>query len=98
MAVESFGPVLKNQEVQFCSDSQNTLKILEKGSRESYLHELAMSVFSTCVTFNIKLQLQWVPRFQNEQADFLSRIIDTDIWQISLDFFIGTLIRYGSRL
>ena len=31
LAVESFGPVLKNQEVQFCSDSQNALRILEKG-------------------------------------------------------------------
>ena len=87
LAVESFGPVLKNQEAQFCSDSQNALKILEKGSRKVYLHELAMAVFSTCVKFNIKLQLQWVPRSQNEQADFLSRIIDADDWQISDNFF-----------
>ena len=28
-AVESFGPILKHQEVQFCSASQNALKILE---------------------------------------------------------------------
>ena len=87
LAVESFGPVLKHQEVQFCSDSQNALKILEKGSRKEYLHELAMTVFSACVKFNIKRQLHWVPRAENEQADFLSRIIDTDDWQIADAFF-----------
>ena len=65
LAAESFGPVLKNQEIQLCSDSQNALKILEKGNRKSYLHELAMAVFSTCVNFNITRQLQWVPRSQN---------------------------------
>ena len=87
LAVESFGPVSKHQEVQFCSDSQNALKILEKGSRKEYLHELAMAVFSACVKFNIKMQLHWVPRAENEQADFLSRIIDTDDWQIADAFF-----------
>ena len=44
IAVESFGPVLKHQEVQVCSDSQNALNILEKGNRKDYLHELAMAV------------------------------------------------------
>ena len=57
LAVESLGPVLKHQQVQFCSDSQNTLKILEKGSRKEYLHELTMAVFSACDKFNIKMQL-----------------------------------------
>ena len=85
LAVESFGPVLKHEEVLFFSDSQNALKILEKGSRKENLHEVAMAVFSACVKFNIKMQLHWVPRAENEQADFLSRIIheDTDDWQIS---------------
>ena len=82
LAVESFGPVLKYQEVQFCFDSQNALKILEKGSRK-----LAMAVFSACVRFNIKMHLHRVPRAENEQTDFLSRIIDTDDWQISDAFF-----------
>ena len=57
LAVDSFGSVLKHQEVQFCSDSQNALKILEKGSRKEYLHGLAMAVFSACVKFNIKVAL-----------------------------------------
>ena len=87
LAVKSFGPVLKNQEVQFCSDSQNALRILEKGSRKSYLHELAMAVFATCIKCNLKLQLHWVPRSENQKSDYLSRLIDTDDWQITEAFF-----------
>ena len=87
LAVESFGPVFKHQEIHFCSDSQNALKILEKGSRKEYLHELAMAEFPASVKSSIKMQLHWVPRAENEQTDFLSRIIDTDDWQISDAFF-----------
>ena len=36
LAVESSGPVLKHQEVQFCSDSQNALKILEKATGRNF--------------------------------------------------------------
>ena len=46
-----------------------------------------MTVFSACVKFNIKMQLHWVPRAENEQIDFLSRIIETDDWQIYDAFF-----------
>ena len=83
LAVESFGPVLKHQELQFCSDSQNALKILEKGSRKEYL----LAVFSACVKFDIKMQLHLVPRVENKQADFLSLFIDTDSRQILMHFF-----------
>ena len=33
------------------------------------------------------MQLHWVPRSENEQANFPSLIIDTDDWQISYAFF-----------
>ena len=78
---------MKNQEVQFCSDSQNALRILEKGSRKSYLHELVMAVFATCIKCNLKLQLHWVPSSENQKSDYLSRLIDTDDWQITEAFF-----------
>ena len=75
LAVESFGPVLKNLEVQFCSDSQNALRILEKGSRKSYLHELAMAVFATCIKCNLKSQLHWVPRSENQKSDYICLVL-----------------------
>ena len=29
----------------------------------------------------------WIPRGQNVQADYLSRIIDTDDWQTTVEFY-----------
>jgi hypothetical protein len=33
----------------------------------------------------ISLEVEWVPRTQNEKADFLSRLSDFDDWGISFD-------------
>jgi hypothetical protein len=34
-----------------------------------------------------EIQTVWIPRDQNTQADYLSRIIDIDDWAISTEFF-----------
>ena len=36
-----------------------------------------------CAANNTELEVQWIPRNELERADFISRIIDTDDWQIS---------------
>ena len=35
----------------------------------------------------IELELQWIRRSEIERADYISRIIDLDKWQISSDCF-----------
>lgn len=87
LALNSFGKELQNQEIQVCSDSQNVVRILQKGSRKDYLHKMALSVFSACLRYNIHLNLVWIPRSENERADFLSRMVDTGDWRISDCFF-----------
>ena len=37
--------------------------------------------------FNIKLQPSWIPREQNETADFLSKNKDTDSWDADNETF-----------
>ena len=44
-------------------------------------------IFTTCTRNNIRLEVQWIPRNDNEQADFISRLIDTDDWMISEELF-----------
>ena len=87
LAVHSFCNQFQNKEIQMCSDSQNAVRILRKGSRREHLHALAMSVFSVCLRFNIRLHLEWIPRSLNQQSDYLSRIIDLGDWQIADPFF-----------
>ena len=38
----------------------------------------ALRIFETCLEFS----LRWIPRLENEKADFVSRIVDFDDWGI----------------
>ena len=53
------------------------------------LHRLALKIFRFCLANCIKLEIQWIPRTENEKTDYISRIIDTDDWQITEEFFAG---------
>ena len=33
--------------------------------------------------------MQWIPRTENEKADYISRLIDFDDWQITRDLFLS---------
>ena len=43
----------------------------------------------------IHLEVQWIPRTLNQQADYISRLIDTDDWQITNEFFLFLDERWG---
>ena len=53
----------------------------------SDLHTIVVEIFQFCANNDIELQLQWIPRTEIERADYISRIIDIDDWQISADCF-----------
>ncbi|CAC5391899.1 unnamed protein product [Mytilus coruscus] len=48
---------------------------------------LALDIFSACLKYNVNIDIVWIPRTQNEKADFLSRIVDHDDWGISYYIF-----------
>ncbi|CAG2190707.1 unnamed protein product [Mytilus edulis] len=37
--------------------------------------------------FNVSLEVEWIPRAENEIADYISRIIDTDDWGVAVHVF-----------
>ena len=51
------------------------------------LHQMAFAVFSLCLKAHIELDIQWIPRSLHEKADYLSRIIDHDDWEITPELF-----------
>jgi hypothetical protein len=51
------------------------------------LQKLARSIYSTCVTNSISIDIQWIPRSENEKADYISRLIDHEDWEVSEFFF-----------
>ncbi|VDI70689.1 Hypothetical predicted protein [Mytilus galloprovincialis] len=87
LTLDSFAKVLEHSSVTFFTDNQNAVSIIKKGSKLPHLQGLALSIFNTCVSCNISLYAQWIPREENEKADALSRIIDIDDWGISFEFF-----------
>ena len=66
---------------------QAACSIVQVGSMRHDLHIIAINIFNLCAANNIKLEIQWIPRNELEKADFFSRIIDIDDWQISHGLF-----------
>ena len=46
-------------------------------------HAIAPDVFQICAQHGRYLEVQWIPRIQIERADFISRLIDIDDWQLT---------------
>ena len=51
------------------------------------LQSPALSIFHVCASSGISLEMKWIPRDSNHQADSLSRLIDFDDYSIDDDVF-----------
>ena len=106
MVLESLIPKLKNERVRWFSDNQNVVRILEVGSKKPQLQEEALAVFSIAAQNLVRIEPQWIPRSENQKADYLSRLQDTDDWKIQPLLFSGlnrlwgphTIDRFANQL
>ena len=80
--LRSFAVKLAGHRVKWFTDNQNVVRIVQSGSRRQHLQDGAMSIFEVCLAHNIRLDVAWIPRTLNDRADFLSRIVDYDDWQL----------------
>ena len=87
-ALNSFLPFIKGSYIKWFSDSQAACKIVSVGSMRADLHMIALRMFQFCVDNAIQLDIQWIPRSELARADFISRLIDIDDWQITASCFI----------
>ena len=74
--------------LKWFTDSQAAAKIVEVGSMKLGLHKMVRRIFDICIRSGIHLEVQWIPRTMNQQADYISRFIDTDDWQLTDEFFL----------
>lgn len=42
------------------------------------MQAIAIEIFEVCMFFAIAMEIEWLPRSQNDKADYLSRIVDLD--------------------
>jgi len=58
------------------------VRILEIGSRKPNLQEEALAVFSFASQNLIRTEPQWISCYENQVADYLSHLQDTNDWRI----------------
>ena len=95
LVLEDFGPKLKNCRVRWLTDNQNVVRIVLYGSRKPILQEEALAIFATGVNNRIRLEPEWIPREENEFADYLSRIVDHDDWMLNPVVFQELDVMWG---
>ena len=71
----SFGSILENESIQVNVDNLSACHILSVGSSKTHLQSLALEIFKYCLSHNIQLQPNWVPRDENQIADYYSKYI-----------------------
>ena len=85
--LQSLAAQLQSERVRWFTDNQNVVRIVLNGSRDPVLQKLALAVFHVCVAYNITIEPEWIPREQNEVANYISKIVDYDDWMIHPDIF-----------
>ena len=85
--LESFPCFLRSQTIKWYTDNQGVVAIVNKGSMKPDLQILAVRIFKFCRENCISIQMEWLPREQNQGADTISKINDTDDWSVTKDFF-----------
>ena len=86
--LEAIASKLMGTRVRWFTDNQNVVRILQVSSCKPALQIEAVRVFELCVTSQIHLQPEWIPREKNQLADYLSRIIDYDDWYLDPSMFV----------
>lgn len=68
--LRSFAPKLQGHKVKWFTDNQSVKLIVMHGSKRLHLQDGAFSIFETCMNFSLKLDVEWIPRDDNERATF----------------------------
>ena len=78
--------LLQGCTVNWNTDSKNVARITKRGSMKPYLINLAVAIFQIARKHKITLNVIWIPRSQNEEADLWSRVQDFNDWGIDSDY------------
>jgi hypothetical protein len=81
-AVQSFEWAIKGRKVIVQCDNQGAVAISAKGSPVPGLNTIAIELAEFCASIGAELQVIWVPRGLNVEADAASRLDDSDNWGI----------------
>ena len=78
---------LNNNLLFWHTDNFAASKIVESGSSKPELQEKGVKIFDTCKVKNINLEITWIIREINMDADLISKLIDYDDWIVKNSTF-----------
>ena len=78
------------------SDNQAAVHIITYGSRKAHLQAEALAIHRICQQHAIQLSAEWIPREENELADYYSKVVDVDDWQL-IRRCLPSLIKCGDH-
>ncbi|VDH97494.1 Hypothetical predicted protein [Mytilus galloprovincialis] len=87
ITLSSLVQCFSNRLVKVYTDNQNVVRIIKAGSMNSKLQDIAIDIFNFCLKLSISLEVEWIPRNQNQIADIYSKIFDFDDWFVSDLYF-----------
>ena len=68
--LKAFAKTLANSKVKWFTDNQNVVRIIQVESKVSNLQVLAIELFLLAILHQIMVEPEWVPRTNNELADY----------------------------
>ena len=77
------------------TDNQNVVRALTNGSKKQHLQAVTMDIFKLYIENNINLFPEWVPRSENESADWISKDLDKDDYILNPNIFAAADILWG---
>jgi hypothetical protein len=92
----SVGHLLRGSRVIARGDAFNVFYLLERGgSKAEHLQRICLRIFWLCRSFQIDLTPDWVPRDQNQLADYLSKFRDLDDFALQPSAFQQIVEQFG---
>ena len=93
--LESFKDKLQEERARWFTDNQNMVRIVWHGSCKPVLQAKALAIFSICVGSHIHIEPEWVPREQNQIADYYSTLMDYDDYSLNSAIFEWLNLLWG---
>ena len=78
--LEALQSELENECARQFTDNPNIVHIVQYGSRQPALEVEAMKILNSPYPY---IEPEWIPKEQNELADYYSRIVDYDDWMLN---------------
>jgi len=71
------------------------VRILTTGSRNPALQQVATAIFDISIAYQVKIEPEWISMEVNQQANFISGIIDYDNWSLHPELFQALDKKWG---